>query len=178
MHPALQIQEILLNIFGHCFPPGGATADLAALARTCHAFKDPVLDVLWEELFDLSPLARCLLEACVSSGGKMCYSLHRKLTQNEWDILQSYTRRIRSIGTLFGIDRQTAQCLWRAPTLSSLFSSLRHLHIEYSCRAVHSLFMPLPSLVSLTVKVHNLRLLEDSLKSLSQTSPCLCKLLL
>ncbi|KAF8125921.1 hypothetical protein EV363DRAFT_1349106 [Boletus edulis] len=179
MHPALQIQEILLNIFGHCFPPSGweATTDLAALARTCHAFKDPALDVLWEELFDLSPLARCLPEACYQESTK-CYSLHRKLTQSEWDILQSYTRRIRSIRTLFGIDRQTAQRLWRAPTPSSFFPSLRHLHIEYSRRAVHLLLMPLPSLVSLTVIVHSLRLLEDSLKSLSQTSPSLCKLLL
>ncbi|KAG6371850.1 hypothetical protein JVT61DRAFT_8847 [Boletus reticuloceps] len=124
MHPALQIQEILLNIFGHCFPPGG------------------------------------------------------KLTQNEWDILQSYTRRIRSIGTLFGIDQQTAQCLWRAPTPPSLFPNLRHLDIEYSRRAVHLLLMPLPSLASLTVKVNVLRLLEHSLKSLSRTSPSLCKLLL
>ncbi|KAF8120812.1 hypothetical protein EV363DRAFT_1278502 [Boletus edulis] len=126
MHPALQIQEILLNIFGHCFPPGGweATADLAALARTCHAFKDPALDILWEELFDLSPLARCLPEACRQESTK-CYSLRRMLTQNEWDILQGYTHRIRSIRTLFqvGIDQQTVQRLWKAPTRPSLFLS-------------------------------------------------------
>ncbi|KAF8447354.1 hypothetical protein L210DRAFT_2791797 [Boletus edulis BED1] len=102
------------------------------------------------------------------------------LTQNEWDILQGYTHRIRSIRTLFqvGIDQQTVQRLWKAPTRPSLFPSLRHLHIEYTRRLVHLLLMPLPSLVSLTVTVYSLRLLEDSLKSLSQTSPSLCKLLL
>ena len=62
MHHTLQIQEILLNIFGHCHPPTGeyTSSDLPALARTCRAFKEPALDVLWEELVNLSPLAQCL----------------------------------------------------------------------------------------------------------------------
>ncbi|KAF8550069.1 hypothetical protein OG21DRAFT_1469182 [Imleria badia] len=58
MHHALEIQEILLNIFGHCHPD-----DLPSLARTCRGFKEPALDVLWEELDNLSPLVRCLPEA-------------------------------------------------------------------------------------------------------------------
>ena len=56
MHHALEIEEILFNIFGHYDHPG----DLAALAGTCRSFKDPALDVLWEDLDDLYPLARCL----------------------------------------------------------------------------------------------------------------------
>lgn len=68
MHHALRLEEILLNIFGQCYPPSStnasrATADLAALARTCRTFKEPALDVLWTELANLSPLARCLPEA-------------------------------------------------------------------------------------------------------------------
>lgn len=64
MHHALEIQEILLNILGHCYSPGKRreTADLPALARTCRAFKEPALDVLWEELDNLAPLARCIPE--------------------------------------------------------------------------------------------------------------------
>ncbi|KAF8557610.1 hypothetical protein OG21DRAFT_1406867 [Imleria badia] len=58
MHHALEIQEILLNIFGHCHP-----GDLPSPARTCRTFKEPALDVLWEELDDLSPLVRCLPDA-------------------------------------------------------------------------------------------------------------------
>ena len=70
MHHALRLEEILLNIFGQCYSPcrnkqrtQRATADLAALARTCRTFKEPALDVLWTELVNLSPLARCLPEA-------------------------------------------------------------------------------------------------------------------
>ena len=71
MHPALRLEEILLIIFGQCYSPistnkqriSRATADLAALVRTCRTFKAPALDVLWTELVDLSPLARCVPEA-------------------------------------------------------------------------------------------------------------------
>ena len=65
MHHALEIQEILSNIFDHFFPVDdrAAATNLAALARTCRAFKGPALDLLWRSLDDLSPLARCLPEA-------------------------------------------------------------------------------------------------------------------
>ena len=65
MHHALEIQEILLNIFqvfGRCHDDDDGSADLASLARTCRAFKEPALDILWEVLDDLTPLARCLPE--------------------------------------------------------------------------------------------------------------------
>ena len=69
MHHALEIQEILLNIFGH-YDPHPWTADgcsdlrrLARLARTCRAFKEPALDILWQNLRGLAPLAQCLPEA-------------------------------------------------------------------------------------------------------------------
>ena len=65
MHHMLQIEEILLNIFGHCRLPRreSATSDLPALARTCRTFKEPALNVLWESLDDPSPLAQCLPES-------------------------------------------------------------------------------------------------------------------
>ena len=65
MHRVLRIQEILLNIFGYCPrpTPQSPTSDLPALARTCRTFKEPALDVLWEELVEPSPLAQCLPEA-------------------------------------------------------------------------------------------------------------------
>lgn len=66
MHHALEIPEILLNIFGHCYQPGkrrGTISDLASLAGTCRVFREPALDVLWEDLDNLSRLARCLPEA-------------------------------------------------------------------------------------------------------------------
>ena len=69
MHHVLEIQEILSNIFSHYDPYPWTAAGrndlrlLAALARTCRAFKEPALDMLWQNLHDLSPLARCLPEA-------------------------------------------------------------------------------------------------------------------
>ena len=66
MHHALEIQEILLNIFrffSRCHDDDDDDSeDLVSLARTCRAFKEPALDILWEVLDDLSPLARCLPE--------------------------------------------------------------------------------------------------------------------
>ncbi|KAN0078421.1 hypothetical protein V8E55_010478 [Tylopilus felleus] len=49
MHRALEIPELLLNIFYHV-----RHDDLAILARTCQAFKELALDVLWEELDTVS----------------------------------------------------------------------------------------------------------------------------
>lgn len=73
MHPALYIEEILLNIFSYCYtrkryswPPPPfryANVHLAALARTCRTFKEPALDMIWAELDDLTPLVRCLPKA-------------------------------------------------------------------------------------------------------------------
>ncbi|KAF8439441.1 hypothetical protein L210DRAFT_858118 [Boletus edulis BED1] len=62
LHHVLQIQEIVQNIFQHCPPPTqrSGASDLSALARACHAFNGPALDVLWEELPDSSPLAQCV----------------------------------------------------------------------------------------------------------------------
>ena len=66
MHQTLHIPGLLQNIFGRSstLERDSNNADLAALARTCKAFKEPALDLLWEELDDLSPLLRCLPEAC------------------------------------------------------------------------------------------------------------------
>ena len=66
MHHALEVQEILLNIFRFFgrrhYDRDDGPGDLASLARTCRTFKEPALDILWEVLDDLSPLARCLPE--------------------------------------------------------------------------------------------------------------------
>ena len=64
MHHALEIHEILLKIFLYCHLNNMRRSDLPALARTCRTFKEPALDVLWEELIHLSPLAQCLPEDC------------------------------------------------------------------------------------------------------------------
>ncbi|KAF8441707.1 hypothetical protein L210DRAFT_439860 [Boletus edulis BED1] len=176
MHHALQIPEILLNIFGHCsdrfdwFDP-----DVAALARTCRAFKEPALDVLWEELHELSPLVvRCVPEASLPSE----YSIHRSLTQIEWDILRSYTRRIQSIelGADFArIDEEYFLSLFKPPTTEPLFSNVRKLHFEYPDDK-YLLLATFPSLMSLDIWIKDLRSFEDSLKLFAKISPSLASL--
>ncbi|KAF8436244.1 hypothetical protein L210DRAFT_3452279 [Boletus edulis BED1] len=186
MHHALEIEEILLNIFHYSGCPPGlsaadqrktATPDLAALARTCRAFKEPALDVLWSVIFDLSPLARCLPGASHPLPPANSYSFNRPLMQTDWDILQSYTRRIRSIQKFkFGLDRKSIKILSNPPTSGPLFPRLRELHCTYTKKTMPLLHLPLPSLVSLYVEFGSLKLFQNSLHSFPRCSPSIGKL--
>ncbi|KAG9316180.1 hypothetical protein JVU11DRAFT_2201 [Chiua virens] len=134
MHHALHIHEILLNIFGHCFmskssfPPCNHSTELVALARTCRAFKEPALDILWSELFNFSPLVRCIPQACQFTRGK--YSFSRPLSEAEWGTIRDYTRRVRIIHDC------TSHCsssslavdiIFNSPFAAPLFPNLRCL---------------------------------------------------
>ncbi|KAF8441658.1 hypothetical protein L210DRAFT_3644912 [Boletus edulis BED1] len=190
MHRALQIQEILSIIFGHLCPSRVRedARDLAALARTCCAFKGPALDVLWTEFYcDLSALARCLPEACHRSYSRpsvfyyaiKSYNFYRSLTQNEWDILRSYTRRIRSLiieDDILGIGWDSLISLLKPPTGEPLFSNLRRLHFQYTTVTRRLLLLPLPSLESLSIQLNDQRSVEGSLKSFAEISPSLREL--
>jgi len=63
--------EILLNIFTTIHDdfawddPTRATGTLAALARTCMAFKGPALDTLWRDIDGFKPIISCLPEILV-----------------------------------------------------------------------------------------------------------------
>ncbi|KAF8550074.1 hypothetical protein OG21DRAFT_1514495 [Imleria badia] len=174
MHHALEIPEILLSIFQHCCSSAkwrDDISDLVSLAGTCRAFKQPALDVLWEELDDLSPLAQCLPEASRQSRK---YSFSRPLTQTEWNILRSYTCRIQSIQDFNGgLDQKSLTILSNPPTTELLFPNLRYLHYKYSLRTqtINLLHLPLPSLISLNVNCENPRWFQDSLESFSEFSP-------
>ncbi|KAF8548441.1 hypothetical protein OG21DRAFT_1501012 [Imleria badia] len=158
MHHALYLEEILFNIFR---PPESVaqrhhyTADLAVLARTCQTFKEPALNLLWVELVDLSPLARCLPEACRSSGKN--YSFSRKLNEAEWKTLRSYTRRVQFIhgfSTHLGsLDDNSIRAVFNPPSSAPLFPNLRSLYWRdiTSFPVVH---VAVPLLTSLTLHVH------------------------
>ncbi|KAF8452560.1 hypothetical protein L210DRAFT_3383300 [Boletus edulis BED1] len=175
MHHALEIQEILLNIFGHCYWLVDTTGrpELASLARTCRAFKEPALDILWEEFYDLSPLTRCLPEASHQlSPNNPKRSFRRPLTQIEWDILQSYTRRIRRLLHFRpGLDEKSIRILSNPPTIKPLFPNLRQLRCHYHSKSMLLLQLPFPSLDSLWVNFKNPRRLQDPLQSFSKFSP-------
>ncbi|KAF8550082.1 hypothetical protein OG21DRAFT_1514508 [Imleria badia] len=172
MHHALEIQEILLNIVAHCYSPGRrryTASNLVSVARTCRAFKEPALDVLWKDLDDLSPLAQCLPEASHQLEPiPHKVSFTRPLTQIEWDILTSYTCRIRSVQNFNrGLDWESVTTFLNPPTTVPLFPNLRTLRCEYTENIMHLLHLPLPSLVSLDVIFENLL----SLQSFPKFSP-------
>ncbi|KAG2096344.1 uncharacterized protein F5147DRAFT_656650 [Suillus discolor] len=79
MHQALLVPEVLLEIFAYVntipsttwqkterfgyvntIPPTQITSTLAALARTCKIFHEPVMDLLWIEIHGLEPLLGCV----------------------------------------------------------------------------------------------------------------------
>ncbi|KAF8123893.1 hypothetical protein EV363DRAFT_1227965 [Boletus edulis] len=143
MHRALEIQEILLNIF-----EWERRDTLASLARTCHAFEEPALDLLWRVLPNLSPLARCLPDASYRLPGKITYAFSRPLAQTESDLLYRYTRRIRSIIDFHhGLDLESVMTFLNPPTTRPLFPNLRTLHCTYTKETMPLLHLPLPSLV-------------------------------
>ncbi|KAG9316255.1 hypothetical protein JVU11DRAFT_2283 [Chiua virens] len=214
MHPALQLDEILFNIFSRCDPPLGlikqyntrrcsektfsGVVGLVALARTC-TFKEPALDVLWSELLDLTPLARCLPQVCYrttrghNAGSTLTghasqrshvstpewYSFHRPLEQHEWDTLRSYTRRVRSIRDFKGaLDADCVRTFLNPPNSEPLFPRLRYLRFvslfsTYSNDTTPLLYQPFPSLISVEFlnSFSSLSVLQTFLGSSPRDSP-------
>ncbi|KAF8142028.1 hypothetical protein EV363DRAFT_1426021 [Boletus edulis] len=161
MHHALEIPEILSNIFCSCYTPGVSRplSDLPALARTCRTFKEPALDMLWKDLPNLSPLLQCLPEASEAS--------YEPFTGHEdrWDNLRRYTRRIRSVAENLNADH--LRILPNPPTTEPLFPNLRHLRCTASTAEVMPLLhLPFPSLISLNVKFGNTSILHKYFESL------------
>ncbi|KAF8439362.1 hypothetical protein L210DRAFT_984946 [Boletus edulis BED1] len=138
---------------------------LASLARTRCAFKEPALNLLWEELRILTPLARCLPEASHFKNHENVYSFNRPLKQTEWDTLQSYTRRIRSILHAYsGLDWESVVTFLDPPATRPLFPNLRMLSCDYRDDTMALLNLPLPSLISLQVTFQDSRLFQSSLE--------------
>ncbi|KAF8133023.1 hypothetical protein EV363DRAFT_1397921 [Boletus edulis] len=157
MHHALEIEEILLNIFDHQYDPGGwrlrDNPTLASLARTCRTFKEPALNLLWENLLN------------------NFYSFSRLLMQTEWDTLLSYTRRIRSIVEFcHGLDWESVVTFLDPPATRPLFPNLRTLCCHYIDDTMAVLNLPLPSLISLKVTFQNSHLFQSSLKLFPKNS--------
>ncbi|KAG8213543.1 hypothetical protein J3R82DRAFT_10188 [Butyriboletus roseoflavus] len=180
MHHALYIQEILLHIFGHCCPTESHwtpnrlsfTTDLAVLARTCRAFKEPALDVLWSELVDLSPLVRCLPGACQSLG--LSYSFKRQLNETEWETLRSYTRRVWHItgySNLHGwLDSDNFIAICNTPIMEPLFPNLRSLYWQ-GMAMIPVTHIAVPSLTSLDLHFRRVPVLNNFLDSVGELSP-------
>ncbi|KAI9567216.1 hypothetical protein HD554DRAFT_1008723 [Boletus coccyginus] len=148
MHRALYLEEILCNIFSYIpfcshlpFPIPLqehflSQKDFLSLARTCRAFKEPALDILWVRLEDLSPLVRCLPEDSWENS-KGVYSLNRRLEQADWDIILGYTRRVQTLPNLHDLCGLAVDCfeeLSRPPSSTvSIFPKLRDVGLTAPC---------------------------------------------
>ncbi|KAH7904001.1 hypothetical protein BJ138DRAFT_1167276, partial [Hygrophoropsis aurantiaca] len=108
MHRALLIAEIQLYIFNQILE----TQTLYALARTCQAFSETALNVLWGNLGCFPRLIQCMpgdlwkkSETDEPEGRFSCFprtqshflALRRPISLSDWAILQKYTRRVRSV---------------------------------------------------------------------------------
>ncbi|KAI6003134.1 hypothetical protein EDD15DRAFT_1468670 [Pisolithus albus] len=144
MHACLRIAEILDLIIGFMVDDthepdkfcGIRHQDLARLARTCKAFKDPALDVLWRTQSSLSPLIRCLpsrLRTTKRYWGRRVVSLRKEPSHEDWFSLQRYSHRIRAFDHCSRSPRPVCKSTLDtvfSPNLSQkLFPSLRTLDL-------------------------------------------------
>ncbi|KAI6132594.1 hypothetical protein EDD16DRAFT_1891083 [Pisolithus croceorrhizus] len=109
MHRCLRITQILHLIFEYVVDEKVTDAnvtgamirheDVAGLARTCKAFMDPALDVLWRTQSSLSPLVMCLpahFWFLKANRRGAVVSLLQQPSHADWLTLKRYSRRIRA----------------------------------------------------------------------------------
>ncbi|KAG2043676.1 hypothetical protein BDR03DRAFT_887419 [Suillus americanus] len=135
MHVCLLPPEILLHIFSICrdcqlIRPH---VTLASLARTCRIFKEPALDILWENIDGFEPLISCLpggVAVIINTDMGRMLTLKRPLLNGEWRIVYQYAQRIRFFRVysrdLNFVDDRVIQALMSAP--SPLLPNLRILN--------------------------------------------------
>ncbi|KAF8060217.1 hypothetical protein FPV67DRAFT_336296 [Lyophyllum atratum] len=103
MHDCLEVFDILTIIFQDL-----DLSSLASLARTCHAFTEPALDILWYEQptlgfliqvmpSDLWHLKSIVLPEC-SSGHEDVVAFKRPLKESDWSRVEYYGKKIRRLG--------------------------------------------------------------------------------
>ncbi|KAI6158288.1 hypothetical protein BKA82DRAFT_994612 [Pisolithus tinctorius] len=184
MHNCLRILEICHHIFGFLVVDfieicAVRYNDVARLARTCKAFKDPALDVLWRTQSSLSPLAMCLpahLWAIEVDRGISVLHLLQEPSHEDWLSLKRYSRRIRAFdrNTLYltQVSKNTLHTFFSTSLSHELFSSLHTLNANVLCGELNPIpsldHIRLPQLVYLrTITLpHHVDILPSSLREL------------
>ncbi|KII86169.1 hypothetical protein PLICRDRAFT_700290 [Plicaturopsis crispa FD-325 SS-3] len=110
MHHCLQISEIMSLVCSELPCENGTVGlgELASLARTCRAFHDPALDVLWRTLRSLEPLIRTLPAdlweirdpgTITDSNGNSiqhrAFVFVRPIEESDWTQFHVYAHRVR-----------------------------------------------------------------------------------
>ncbi|KIK21412.1 hypothetical protein PISMIDRAFT_681375 [Pisolithus microcarpus 441] len=146
MHRCLRITEILRLIIEFLAHEDFITRyearsisskDTARFARTCKAFMDPALDVLWRTQSSMSPLIMCLpsnLWEVELSGTTV--SLLQQPSHEDWVGLKKYSHRIRAfdhcsmLPKLPMVSKSALDTIFSPSLFQELFPSLRTLNIE------------------------------------------------
>lgn len=96
-HPALQVPEILSIIFGNFYGENFTDEDsLAALARTCKAFFEPAVSVLWRRLESLATLFN-VIPSFEFDESRGIYGFHDDVEPAHWLRLESYAAAIHEL---------------------------------------------------------------------------------
>jgi len=107
MHHCLHITEMQSAIFDLCqpFQEHDTPATLVNLARTCTAFKETALNVLWRELYLLGPLIQVMPDDLwtveiygVRSARKKVLKFTRPLKESDFLRFDNYAPRIHRLG--------------------------------------------------------------------------------
>ncbi|THH28300.1 hypothetical protein EUX98_g5884, partial [Antrodiella citrinella] len=105
---------------------------LSRLARTCKAFKEPALNVLWRDLDSFVPLLSLFPNGLMKRARRPGLGLARNPDPADWDRLLAYGERVRSIAyseahgnvtpTIFPVfeEYQTKQSRFILPNLTAL----------------------------------------------------------
>ncbi|KAJ7627493.1 hypothetical protein FB45DRAFT_1082859 [Roridomyces roridus] len=110
MHRALAIAEIVLITASEC----ADDSTLPAFARTCRAFRDPALDLIWQEQYELLHLLKCMPDGLWETEEdhenrwpEKVY-LTRPIVPADWDRFLFYSRRVKYFA--FDVDSEIASC--------------------------------------------------------------------
>ncbi|KAI0095121.1 hypothetical protein BDY19DRAFT_880298 [Irpex rosettiformis] len=76
--------------------PGGRKT-LARLSRTCKAFKEPALDMLWRDLDSFVPLVSVFPNILMKRSRKPSMGLAKEPEADQWEKVLGYAERVRSI---------------------------------------------------------------------------------
>ncbi|OJA18954.1 hypothetical protein AZE42_06037 [Rhizopogon vesiculosus] len=130
--------EVLFHIFTTIDGAGEGSRDqrresratIAAVARTCRAFKEPALDVLWKNIDGIKPLISRFPQGVVGKTAQGKLTLGRPPFAEEWKLLEQYARRVHSLTIkefhLDQISDEVVQALVSTPS-SALLPNLRRL---------------------------------------------------
>ncbi|KIJ63295.1 hypothetical protein HYDPIDRAFT_134382 [Hydnomerulius pinastri MD-312] len=156
---------------------------LLSLAQSCHALKEPALDVLWSNLGSLEPLVRCLPSRIWRRRPGYMHGplvIERPLLTPDWQIFRGYARRVRSLTVLADqsatVDQSFASAIMGTSETTSLLPNLKYLYWKDQSGALPTLlrFLLNPRLVLLAVNCGTWHLAKEAvISSLGQLCPSL-----